>query len=125
MKKTILLILILVLIQSAQCNAFEIAKNDVWYYESSILGAKTLPDKADHFYRSYFMTQIIDLKKTIALDLLYEIYDGYRCVGFSKKDLLVDVLGAIAGKMHGKKIMSLIKWNSAEKNIILTLYLRF
>lgn len=118
-------IILLILVDNFFCNnaySFELDKNDRWYYEMpSWKGIGEAPDKYTHFYRSYFVTQIVDIKYVLISNILYELDNERIGVGFSYKDLIADTLGAIAGTLYKKdsNINLFLDWNREDKNIIL------
>lgn len=61
-----------------------------WYYRAP----KGNPDKVEHYWGSYFLSQVSSPEKALAAGIVWEIKQKLQGGEFGEKDLLLDLLGS-------------------------------
>lgn len=106
---------------------------DPWYYQSDDDINFWVPDKVQHFWGSYLLSEIGQYKigkvtgplVAFACGFLWEVKDsktslGPGTVGFSYKDLIVDVLGVVSTRINKKDNWKMyISYSTTNKYIML------
>ncbi len=129
MKRTLIkyvLALLTIFIVLCSCPDKAHGFQDPWYYEmQSEFGVSPMPDKYAHFLRSFAMANVLPGTVVFGLDLLYEVYDGRRGVGFSYRDLIADGLGTLAGTFNTETVYMYMTWAKTQKTLTLNVTLKF
>lgn len=140
-KKVILAIIISVLIfcwPDSVSGFNALSCGDPWYYQSNEKLTFMVPDKAQHYYGSYVLSEIcgkVLSKKRGAyvafiFGFLWEIRDsktslGNGVVGFSYRDLIADGLGVISSLVNNEKVVMYVDYSTIYKEITFNVIVRW
>lgn len=128
----LLSIQIILLLLTANATAFDPPTcGDPWYYQTDDRGLTFMvPDKAQHYYGSYLLTEItskynISPVIVFTLGFLWEVKDNKTSlnttngvVGFSYRDLIADGLGILSSRVNKHKNARLyLNYSTLEKTI--------
>ena len=137
----IIIILLVVLSLSVSTMAFNPPTcGDPWYFQSNDMGITfTVPDKVQHYYGSYLLTEAAKSKIgpvkgaliVLTAGFLWEVKDSYirlgtdGTVGFSYRDLIADGLGIVSSLLNkSNKIKILCDYSTMKKQIMLKVYFK-
>lgn len=95
--------------------------NDPWYYQTNLDYRFYVPDKAQHFYGSYFLAYLTSTKLSLICGLLKEIYDNQKGVGFSYRDIIANCLGILANKINKHRFKLWVPYDQQKHQIKLML----
>jgi uncharacterized protein YfiM (DUF2279 family) len=127
---------LLALTLAGSAPAFDVPKYDPWYYQSNEQGYLFMvPDKAQHFYGSALLNEInrrLILRGddaaaslfTLTLGVMYEVYQDSQGIGFSKRDVVADVLGVAASQLSSKRVVLWLDYSTFEKVIMFKVTVR-
>lgn len=96
--------------------------DDPWYYQTYERGLEfAVPDKAQHYWGSYGLSEVFGPYAALGLGILWEIKDDkLQGVGFSYKDLIADGLGVISSRINkDNKIRMWLDYSVAKQEITL------
>jgi len=127
---------LLVLTVTGSAPAFDVPKYDPWYYQSTEQGYSfMIPDKVQHFYGSALLYEVnrrLTLQGddaaaslfTLTLGVMYEVYQDSRGIGFSKRDVMADVLGVAASQLSTERLIFWVDYSTFEKVIMFKVTVR-
>jgi hypothetical protein len=99
-------------------------KSESWYYADNSFKF-FVPDKAQHFYGSYYLCQTTSTEFAVASGVAYEFYQSQSGQFFSIKDMVANVLGCIAYNVNDNKVCLYVTANNTEKIITLNMKVRW
>jgi len=94
-----------------------------------------IPDKVQHFYGSALLNEVnrrFTLRGddaaaslfTLTLGVMYEVYQDSRGIGFSKRDVIADVLGVAASQLSTERLILWVDYSTFEKVIMFKVTVR-
>lgn len=116
------LFLLMLLTMPWTCQAAE-----PWYYLDQSDYRFMVPDKMQHFYGSYLLTEQIDWPAATLLGILWECKDAAAGSEFSINDLVADGLGIASAllnnkaEIHGKspgRFAAALDWRQSQNELI-------
>ena len=124
---SILAVLVFMAVVPDCASAFDLV-SDRWYYQSDKDYRFIVPDKAQHYYGSYFLTEISkqltgDVQSSIVvfvLGLSYEIDQSNKGIGFSPRDMIANCLGVISSIINDRNKTLLLNYSTVDKEIMLS-----
>lgn len=106
-------------------HAFDLPESDPWYYQSDDAIQFWVPDKAQHFYGSNVMTESgLHPMLVFSAGLIYELWQERQGVGFSKRDIIANTFGIMAGMLNHDKMIMMMDYSVLNKHLMLRLVVR-
>ena len=100
---------------------------DNWLFVNSADYRFLVPDKFQHFWGSYLLSQAIGPASAIVAGVLKEVYDNdVAGVGFSDRDLIANVLGVGSALLNrGPPVRMYLDWQPHRDRLVLVVTLTF
>jgi len=94
-----------------------------------------IPDKVQHFYGSALLNEVnrrLILRGddaaaslfTLTLGVMYEVYQDSRGIGFSRRDVIANVLGVAASQLSTERLVLWVDYSTFEKVIMFKVTVR-
>jgi len=119
-------LIILIVLIAGNAYAFDPPVNDPWYFQSDNMPTFWVPDKAQHYWGSYALSEVGQkyigeyTGPAVAFTLGFLWEAGAEQVGFSYRDLIADGIGVLSSLVNKNRMTKLwMDYSTTDRTIFL------